>query len=140
MSQNPINHNEKLFSMYELVNKIFFIGSISILEKFLKLIFCQKNTFFHVFQYFYNFLREIISPYLCEKTEKISFSVDKIFQKCRMTILMLQKDSPESGEHFKCLQSIYEVSRRYLQANFQQSYIFKKAFLSARNSPNAYKK
>ena len=39
-----------------------------------------------------------------------------------MTILMLQKDSPESGEHSKCLQSMSEVSRKKFQSHFQKSY------------------
>ena len=65
------------------------------------------------------------------KTENFSFSVDKILQKCYMTILKLQKDSPESGEHSKCLQSMSEVSRKDFQTHFQKSYFFEKAFFYA---------
>ena len=51
-----------------------------------------------------------------------SFFVDKILQNCRRAILKLQKDSPESGEHFKYQQSMPEVSRKKFQSHFQKSY------------------
>ena len=66
------------------------------------------------------------------KTENFSFSVDKILQKCRMAIRKLQKDSLESGEHSKCLQSMSEVSRKDFQTHFQKSYFFEKAFFYTR--------
>ena len=62
------------------------------------------------------------------KTQNFSFFVDKILQKCRMTILKLQKDSSESGEHSQCLQSMSEVSRKDFQTHFQKSYFFRKSF------------
>ena len=45
-----------------------------------------------------------------------------------MTILKLQKDSPRSGEHSRCLQSILGVSRKNFRTRFQKSYFFEKAF------------
>ena len=74
------------------------------------------------------------------KTENFSFSVDKILQKCRMTILKLQKDSPESEEDSKRLQSMSNVSRKDFQTHFPKSYFFEKAFFSDKNRPNVYKK
>ena len=74
------------------------------------------------------------------KTENFSFSVDKIIQKCRMTILKLQKDSPDSEKDSKCPQSMSEVSRKDFQTHFQKSYFIEKAFFSGKNRPNAYKK
>ena len=56
---------------------------------------------------------------LFQKTENFSFSVDIILQKCRMIILKLQKDSLESGEHSKYLQSISKVFRNEFQTAFQ---------------------
>ena len=52
-----------------------------------------------------------------------------------MTILKLQKDSPESGEHFKFLQSMSEVSRKAFQTDFQESYFLEKAFFLIRVWP-----
>ena len=74
-------------------------------------------------------LQKPLSESLFVKTENFSFFVDKIFRKCRMTILKLQKDSSESGEHSKCLQSMSQVSRKDFQTHFQKSYFFEKAFL-----------
>ena len=65
------------------------------------------------------------------KTENFWFFIDKILQKCCMTILKLQKDSPRSGEHPRCLQSISGVSRKNFQTRFQKSYFFEKAFFCA---------
>ena len=48
MSQNPINHNEKLFFTIELVIKIFFIWSIDSLENFLKLFEKNHLRFWHI--------------------------------------------------------------------------------------------
>ena len=45
-----------------------------------------------------------------------------------MIILKLQKNSPRSGEHPRCLQSISGVSRKNFQTRFQKSYFFEKAF------------
>ena len=44
-------------------------------------------------------LQKPLSASLFVKTQNFSFFVDKILQKCRMTILKLQKDSSDSGEH-----------------------------------------
>ena len=77
-------------------------------------------------------LQKPLSTPLSVKTENFSVFVDRMLQDYHMTILMLQKDSLESGEHFKCLQSIYEVSRRYLQVHFQQTYFFEKAIFYTR--------
>ena len=74
-------------------------------------------------------LQKPLSASLFVKTQNFSFFVDKILQKCRMTILKLQKDSFESGEHFKYLQNMSEVSGKYFQTHFQKSYFFEKAFL-----------
>ena len=57
-----------------------------------------------------------------------------------MTILRLHKDSPRSGEHPRCPQSISGMSRKNFQTHFQKSYFFEKAFFSDKNRPNAYKK
>ena len=57
-------------------------------------------------------LQKLLSASLFAKTENFSFFVDRMLQNYHMTILMLQEDSPESGEHFEFLQSIYEVSRK----------------------------
>ena len=73
-------------------------------------------------------LQKPLSASLFVKTENFSFFVDKILQKSRMTILKLQKDSLESGEHSKCLQSMSEVSRKDFQTHFQKSYFSEKAF------------
>ena len=62
------------------------------------------------------------------KTENFSFIVDKILQNCRRAILKLQKDSPESEEHSRYLQSISGVSRNNFQTHFQKSYFFEKPF------------
>ena len=40
---------------------------------------------------------------------------------------MVQKDSPESGKHFKYLQTVSEMSRKVFQTHFQKSYFFEKA-------------
>ena len=85
-------------------------------------------------------LQKPLSASLFVKTRNFSFLVDKILQKCRMTILKLQKYSFESGEHSKCLQSMSEVSRKDFQTHFQKSYFIEKAFFSGKNRPNAYKK
>ena len=53
---------------------------------------------------------------------------------------MVQKDSPESGKHFKYLQTISEVSRKVFQTHFRKSYFFDKAFFSNKNRPNVHKK
>ena len=39
-----------------------------------------------------------------------------------MTILMLQKDSPESGEHIKWLEHMWQVSRKDFTSHFQKAY------------------
>ena len=65
---------------------------------------------------------------LFEKTEIFSFFVDGILQNCCITILMVQKDSRESGEHSKYLQSISEVSRKDFQTHLRKSYFFRKSF------------
>ena len=72
-------------------------------------------------------LQKPLSASLFAKTENFSFFVDRMLQNYHMTLLMLQKDSPESGEHFKYLQSMYEVIRKKYQVHFQQTYFFKKA-------------
>ena len=77
-------------------------------------------------------LQKPLSASLFVKTENLSFLVDRILQNYHMTILMLQKDSPESGEHFKCIKSIYEVSRKDLQVHFQQAYFFEKTIFHTR--------
>ena len=60
------------------------------------------------------------SASLFVKNENFSFFVDKIFSKCRMTILKLQKDSPQSGEHSKYIETMSEVSRKNFQNHFQK--------------------
>ena len=77
-------------------------------------------------------LQKPLSASLFVKTENFSFFVDRMLQNYHMTILMLQNDSSESGEHCKCLQSIYEMSKKDLQANFQQSYFFERAIFYTR--------
>ena len=77
-------------------------------------------------------LQKPLSALLSVKFGNFSFFVDNILQNYHMTIPMLQKYSPESAEHFKCLQSIYEVSRRYLQVHFQQTYFFENAIFYTR--------
>ena len=79
------------------------------------------------------FLGPLQKPLLASlfvKTQNFSFFVDKILQECRMTILKLQKDSSDSGEHSKCLQNMSEVSRRDFQTNFQKLYFCEKVFFS----------
>ena len=49
-----------------------------------------------------------------------------------MIILKLQKDSPKSGEHPRCLQIISGMSRKNFQTRFQKSYFFKKAFFNGK--------
>ena len=97
-------------------------------RKFFKIDFLKNVIEKRLFWVLDNPLQKVKSVSLFVKTENFSFSVDKNLQKCRMTILMSQKHSPQSGEHFKCLQSIYEVSRKDLQAHFQESYFFQKSF------------
>ena len=73
-------------------------------------------------------LQNPLSASLFGKTENFSFFANKILQRYHMTILKLQKYSFESGKHSKCLQSMFEVSRKDFQTHFQKSYFFEKAF------------
>ena len=73
-------------------------------------------------------LQNPLSASLFVKTRNFSFLVDRILQKCRMSILKLHKYSFESEEHSKCLQSMSEVSRKDFQTHFQKSYFIEKAF------------
>ena len=63
-------------------------------------------------------LQKPLSASLFVKTQNFSFLADKILQKCRMTILKLQKYSPRSGEHPRYLQNISGVPRKIFQAHF----------------------
>ena len=77
-------------------------------------------------------LQKPLSESLFVKTQNFSFFVDKILQKCRMTILKLQKDSSESEEHSKCLQRMSKVSRNDFQTHFQKIVFFRKSFFYTR--------
>ena len=63
-------------------------------------------------------LQNHLSASLFGKTDNFSFFANKIFQRYRMTILKLQKDTPGSGEHSRYLQSMSEVLRKHFQTHF----------------------
>ena len=59
---------------------------------------------------------------------------------CRMTILKLGKDSPESGEHSRYPESMSGLPSKDFLTNLQKPYFFEKAFFEAKNRPNTCKK
>jgi len=108
----------------------FVLHHISDLPK--KILTCQ-NILRHQ-----NILPKIIkSGFWSKFHQKIALhsKYDILMKNCRVTILNLGKDSPESGKHSRYPESMSGLPIKIFLINSQKSYFFEKAFFEVKNSP-----